>query len=92
VIGLIGGNVKVMDNVDESVECSCYGCEIQRLRAGIRPPDRSSEPCSPPSACADHGRCWTHSEWIDMAVCDPLSACASGISCGAHGVVREVRP
>ena len=72
----------------EAVECACYGCEIQRLRADARPQDRSAELCSPPGACATHGRCWTHSTWIDEAACDPPGACARGISCGAHGAVR----
>jgi hypothetical protein len=43
--------------------CACYGCAIERQRAGIPAPDRSAEPCNPPGACATHGRCWTHSEW-----------------------------
>jgi hypothetical protein len=70
------------------VPCACYGCTIERQRAGIPAPDHSAEPCSPPDACATHGRCWTHSEWIDMAACDPPNACANRISCGAHGEVR----
>lgn len=57
--------------LSEDVSCSCYGCSIERQRAGIPSPDRSAEPCSPPDACATHGRCWTHSEWIDEAACDP---------------------
>lgn len=77
---MIGGNAQG----DPSVQCSCYGCEIERLRAGIQPPDRSMEPCSPPDACATHGRCWTHSTWIDEALCDPPGACGGGISCDAH--------
>ena len=69
----------------EVVECSCFGCEIQRLRAGAQLPDRSSEPCSPSGACATHGRCWTHSAWVDEAACDPPDACASRLPCEAHG-------
>ena len=72
--------------------CRCYGCSIQRQRAGIPAPDRSSDPCVPPGACTrdvrDNGRCWTHSEWIDEAVCDPRNACVRGISCVVHGQVR----
>lgn len=66
------------------VDCSCYGCEIARRRAGICVVDRTNDLCSPPDACKTHGRCWTHSEWIDMVACDPPSACAEGIVCGAH--------
>jgi hypothetical protein len=51
----------------DEVDCSCYGCAIARQRAAIVGPDRSEEPCSPPDACATHGRCWTHSEWVDEA-------------------------
>lgn len=25
----------------------------------------TTAPCNPTSACAMHGRCWTHSEWVD---------------------------
>ena len=74
----------------ESVQCSCYGCEIQRLRAGQPTADRAVEACSPPGACATHGRCWTHSSWIDEATCDPPGACSQGISCGAHGAVPQI--
>lgn len=56
---------------ESAVECSCYGCAIGRQRAGVRPPDRSADPCDPPSACLTHGRCWTHSEWINEAERDP---------------------
>lgn len=73
----------------DAVECSCYGCVIARQRAGIPSPDRSAEPCSPPEACTTHGRCWTHSEWIDEAACDPPNACVRKISCGAHGKVSS---
>jgi len=73
----------------ESVECSCYGCTTVRHRAGIPTPDRSAEPCLPPDACAKDGRCWTHSEWVDLARCDPPNACTDGISCGAHGKVQS---
>lgn len=72
-------------HTDEDVTCSCYGCTIERARAGIRAPDRSADPCDPPEACASHGRCWTHSEWLDPAECDPPNACMDGIACGAHG-------
>lgn len=71
-----------MDN--QSIECACYGCVIERQRAGIPTPDRSADPCEPAEACATHGRCWTHSEWVDEAACDPPSACTIGLSCGAH--------
>ena len=73
----------------ETVECSCYGCEIARQRAGILAPDRSAEPCVPLGACAKDGQCWTHSEWIDETACDPPDACASRILCGAHGEARS---
>ena len=68
----------------ETFECSCYGCTIRRRRAGIRLVDRSADPCEPAGACAAHGRCWTHSEWVDEAACDPPAACASGQRCSAH--------
>ncbi len=88
---------------ESSSECRCYGCEIQRRRAGIPTPDRSADPCDPPGACARDGRRWTHSEWVDElrvfgqgqgagdgleAACDPPGACASRLSCGVHGEVR----
>ena len=69
-----------MSNPTVEVECSCYGCAIERQRAGIQVVDRSSDPCNPPEACTTHGRCWTHSEWIDESACDPPSACARQIS------------
>jgi len=53
------------------VDCSCYGCTIKRQRAGIPTPDRSADPCVPPSACVKDGQCWVHSEWIDEAACVP---------------------
>ncbi len=68
------------------VDCSCYGCSIARQRAGLLAPDRSAESCAPPNACATHGRCWTHSEWVDEARCDPPGACTSGSRCAAHEV------
>jgi len=67
------------------VKCSCYGCSIQRLRAGIGTPDSSAEACDPLNACATHGRCWAHSAWIDEAACDPSGACVQRLSCGTHG-------
>lgn len=59
------------------VDCSCYGCAIQRQRAGIPALDRSAEPCDPSGACAKDGRCWTHSEWLDesRAICAADTAC-----------------
>ena len=59
----------------DGASCRCYGCSIERRLAGLSEPDRSADPCSPPEACATHGRCWTHSEWIDESACDPLNAC-----------------
>jgi hypothetical protein len=59
---------KIAADVDVACPCSCYGCAIARQRAGIPAPDHSTEPCDPPNACADHGRCWTHSAWIDEAL------------------------
>ena len=70
---------------ESHVECACYGCTIKRQRAGIRPVDRSGEPCNPPEACAAHDQCWTHSEWVDEAACDPPNACVNQLACGAHG-------
>jgi hypothetical protein len=66
------------------VECSCYGCVVGRIRAGMPLPDRSVEPCDPADACRKDGQCWTHSEWIDEAACDPPSACVNQIRCAAH--------
>jgi len=74
---------------DETVACSCYGCELARQRAGVPTPDRAAELCSPPDACAKNGQCWTHSAWIDEARCDPPGACASRGHCAAHGEVRS---
>ena len=76
-----------VESEESHVECSCYGCQITRRRAGIRLVDRSGEPCEPPEACRTHGRCWTHSAWVDEAACDPPSACARGLACDAHGKV-----
>jgi len=73
-----------MAKVEPDVACSCYGCTIERRRAGMRLVDRSSEACDPPEACATHGRCWTHSEWVDEAACDPRNACVNQLACGAH--------
>jgi hypothetical protein len=64
-----GHLAEALHGKDDDVECSCYGCAIERQRAGIPAPDRSADPCSPPDACATHGRCWTHSEWsLDQEV------------------------
>lgn len=82
----------LVDVARDDVACSCYGCEIERQRAGIRAPDRSAEPCQPENACAEHGRCWAHSEWVDTAACDPPNACVDRIACGAHGPVRVTAP
>lgn len=80
---------KVGNFDDEDVlTCACYGCAIQRERAGIPHPDRSAELCSPPDACAAHESCWTHSEWIDLSRCDPPDACVSRVRCEAHGMVK----
>jgi hypothetical protein len=71
--------------------CQCYGCTIERQRAGIVEPDRSADPCDPPNACAIDGNCWTHSEWIDHAACSPLDACARGFSCEVHASKETVQ-
>ena len=76
-------------HADTDVTCACYGCTITRQRAGIPAPDRSAEPCNPADACEKDGRCWTHSEWIDMHACDPPDACRNALSCGAHGKVTS---
>ena len=73
---------------NRELQCSCYGCTIERQGAGIPAPDHSAEPCDPSDACAKDGQCWTHSEWIDEAACDPPSACATGTRCGTHGEAR----
>lgn len=77
----------------EGVDCSCYGCEIARQRAGISAPDRSAEPCAPAGACVREEPCWTHSEWVDEARCDPPNACVTHGRCQTHGgaVPRPVR-
>jgi hypothetical protein len=80
--------VKTLETNSE-VECSCYGCAIERQRAGITEPDRSSQPCNPLDACSTHGRCWTHSKWIDEAACDPPSACVLLLGCSAHDEVKS---
>ena len=85
---MIGGN----STTASPAECSCYGCEIQRLRDGVHPPDRSAELCSPPGACTTHGRCWTHSSWVDVAACDPPGACATGSCCCAHDALEVAGP
>jgi hypothetical protein len=54
-----------MSKSTSAVECSCYGCVIARQRAGVPAPDQTAAPCDPPGACSSHGRCWTHSEWVD---------------------------
>lgn len=77
------------DESSSELTCSCYGCTIGRQRAGIPAPDRSADLCNPSDACVKDGQCWTHSEWVDTARCDPLNACANRILCGAHGVVRS---
>lgn len=66
------------------VTCECYGCAIERRHAGIASPDRSREACVPSDACSTHGRCWTHSEWVDEARCVPPGACAGKIHCTMH--------
>lgn len=73
-----------VEKLGDEVHCSCYGCAIERQRAGVVTPDRSGEPCAPPDACSTHGRCWTHSEWVDEARCLPLGACAAGLRCAEH--------
>ena len=70
--------------------CRCYGCTIERQRAGIAEPDRTADPCDPPNACVIDGHCWTHSEWIDHAACSPFDACARGLSCEAHASKETV--
>ena len=72
-------------SASSEVVCACYGCTIQRQRAGMAQPDRSGEPCSPPDACNKDDQCWTHSEWIDEAACDPPGACATRHECVVHG-------
>lgn len=72
----------------DATTCPCYGCSIERQRAGIPAPDRSGEPCEPTGACASDEPCWTHSDWIDEAACDPAGACGNRIACAAHGKAR----
>jgi hypothetical protein len=73
-----------MAALHEDIDCSCYGCVIGRVRAGVPLPDRSAEPCKPVGACQKNGQCWTHSEWIDEAACDPPNACVNRILCSTH--------
>jgi hypothetical protein len=76
----------VLTAAEPGVVCSCYGCTIERQRAGMPEPDRSADPCSPLGACATHGHCWTHSEWLNEAHCNPPRACAMKQRCEAHDV------
>src|SRR5882672_6868937 len=59
------GRRQAMTTVDEDVACSCYGCEIQRQRAGITAPDRSGEPRNPIGACDREilGFMYAHLSW-----------------------------
>lgn len=74
-----------MSSAAEDTLCSCYGCTIERQRAGLPSPDRSTEPCTPVDACVRDENCWTHSEWVDTSRCDPPNACISRMRCVAHG-------
>lgn len=64
-----------------SITCPCYGCAIRRQRDGGTAWVRSADPCEPPGACAGHGRCWTHSTWVDDGEPDPSAACGCGRPC-----------
>lgn len=79
-------NPSIAPSVDDP--CPCYGCSIERQRAGISSPDRSGEPCAPVEACGRGEACWTHSAWVDEAACDPPGACGTRIACAAHEEAR----
>lgn len=49
----------------DATTCPCYGCSIERQRAGIPAPDRSGEPCEPIGACASDKECMRQADRLN---------------------------